>query len=209
VVASAKRAKQRSHPAGPFSILDTDPPPVAMFRLYDRWEWILCDEAPFETFAVYVRTSISNDEQEHLRRRHDQLRQEYTEAWNALPPEQRDMGDSPHDRELAMLAPYVRAWTAQARDLDTGEWVNVPPPADVGRDAFRAIPDELTSWIVRLVLEGYMIAGKAVVLRKPSRNTGVSSSPQQNPEDESPMDSTTGPTPQDPSNTPSPSDSTD
>lgn len=46
-----------------------------------------------------------------------------------------------------VLAPHVRAWNALGIDPTTGEAVPVPPPAEAGPDAFRAIDAALTVWL--------------------------------------------------------------
>jgi hypothetical protein len=45
------------------------------------------------------------------------------------------------------LAWRVKSWNAVALDLATNEYVPVPPPAEVGIDAFRVIDPALTSLI--------------------------------------------------------------
>jgi hypothetical protein len=45
------------------------------------------------------------------------------------------------------IARFVVAWNATAVDLRTGEERPVPPPAELGRDAFRVLPLEVGIWL--------------------------------------------------------------
>jgi hypothetical protein len=52
-----------------------------------------------------------------------------------------------------LIAPWVVAWNAVARDEITGEWVDVPPPAEAGPDAFKTQHTRITqfiAWCIRL-----------------------------------------------------------
>lgn len=45
------------------------------------------------------------------------------------------------------LTPRVVAWNAMALDKASGEYVAVPPPAEVGESAFRVVDSVITSWL--------------------------------------------------------------
>lgn len=46
-----------------------------------------------------------------------------------------------------VMAPHVRAWNLLARDMGSGEIVAVPPPAEAGPDALRAIDHASALWL--------------------------------------------------------------
>lgn len=48
---------------------------------------------------------------------------------------------------MPIVAPLVTAWNAEARDLNTGEWVPVPPPAVGGVDSLISQPSIVTTWL--------------------------------------------------------------
>jgi hypothetical protein len=53
----------------------------------------------------------------------------------------------------AIINPWVIAWNAMGQDRDTGEWVPVPPPAEIGEDAFKSQRTQVTlfiAWCIRL-----------------------------------------------------------
>jgi hypothetical protein len=89
---------------------DLDRP--APYRVADRKEWIVCDEPGLDGFAILVRTSITNAEQQALVDEYNRITGPYSEAWDALPPEERDMEQSPWRKEKALIAPYVHDWNA-------------------------------------------------------------------------------------------------
>lgn len=62
-------------------------------------------------------------------------------------------------RKLATyVAPYVRSWNATARNLDTGTYEPLPPPAEAGPDVFFAAPLRLLQWIA-LMLQAIHLQG--------------------------------------------------
>lgn len=46
-----------------------------------------------------------------------------------------------------IIAPHVRDWNLLGQDLESGEVVKVPPPAEAGPDAFKVLDAGLTFWI--------------------------------------------------------------
>lgn len=46
------------------------------------------------------------------------------------------------------ISPRVLSWNAEAFDMASGSWVPVPPPAEIGADAFRAVDSVITSWLL-------------------------------------------------------------
>lgn len=45
------------------------------------------------------------------------------------------------------IAPYVLAWNAMARNVETGEYEPVPPPAEAGPDVFQLVPPDVTVFL--------------------------------------------------------------
>lgn len=45
------------------------------------------------------------------------------------------------------IAPWVLAWNCEALDLKTGQMMPVPPPAEMGADAFRVVDWLIAPWI--------------------------------------------------------------
>lgn len=45
------------------------------------------------------------------------------------------------------IAPFVVGWNALGRNSETGEYEPVPPPAEVGADALRAIEPSVAIWL--------------------------------------------------------------
>lgn len=46
-----------------------------------------------------------------------------------------------------VITPHVRAWNAMGQDPETGEWKPVPPPSEIGRDAFRLVAPIISNWL--------------------------------------------------------------
>ena len=99
-----------------------------------RYRWVECDWFSGETvegeealppFRAEVRTNQTWDELAEL----------------DLKPEQTN------GERWALIAPHVRNWNLLARDLETGEIVQVPPPAEAGPDAFKALEPALYLWL--------------------------------------------------------------
>jgi hypothetical protein len=153
---------------------DLDRP--APYRVAQSKEWIVCDEPGMEGFAILVRTSITNAEQQELVDEHDRITSTYAEAWDKLPPEERDMDQSPRWREKVLLAPHVLDWNAVGVDAKEKE-KPIPPPAVAGADAFKAISVQELGWITSVVLVGYLVLGKVRKLPSKSGATGDTSAP--------------------------------
>ena len=45
------------------------------------------------------------------------------------------------------ICPHVRAWNARGIDQETGELRPIPPPAEIGADAFRAVRPAVLVWL--------------------------------------------------------------
>lgn len=134
------------------------PPPPGWYIVADAKEWIACDDPELPGiagFAVYVRTSMTKREQRDLQEAHAEI-VEYGKTW--VPGD--DGGDTPHRRERALVAPYILAWNALGTNAE-GEQVPVPLPKDVGIDAFDCIDEDAVRWVIRVLLVGYIITGKA------------------------------------------------
>ena len=60
---------------------------------------------------------------------------------------------APFSQIWEQISPWVLAWNAVARDVITGEWTSVPPPAEIGPDAFKTQRTQVTqfiAWCIRL-----------------------------------------------------------
>ena len=53
---------------------------------------------------------------------------------------------------MPLIAPHVTAWNAEARDLVTGEWLPVPPPAEAGVDALKTQASVVITWLAVALL---------------------------------------------------------
>lgn len=129
------------------------------FRIGERYEWVTADDESLSGLAIYVRTSITNDERDALQDKHDAIL-EYNVAWAALSAQERAGQESPRDREWTLIAPYVKDWNVVGIDVDGNE-SPLPPPAVAGADVFHAVTPEITAWITRVLLLGYRFTGKA------------------------------------------------
>lgn len=140
----------------------------APFVVHEQWDWITCDRPGLTGFAILVRTSLTNQERDALIEQHNAII-EYREAQNALPENERNHDDTPRDREWRMLAPLIREWNAVGIDAETGEQRPLPPPALAGPAAFEAMLFDASSWMMEVVVYGYVVTGKAGEWRPKSR----------------------------------------
>ena len=94
-----------------------------------RYRWVECEFTRGadgdEPFRALVRSNLTWGEIADLE---DVRSRTWTELW-------------------ALMAPYVAEWNALGRDPD-GNALPVPPPAEGGPDAFRAIDASLTLWLM-------------------------------------------------------------
>ncbi len=67
-----------------------------------------------------------------------------------------------------LITPYVRNWNAGEIDED-GNAVNAAPPMVAGVDAFEAIDNTMTQWIVRTLLQAYR-GGKGLSSSSPTHD---------------------------------------
>lgn len=197
-----KRSSRTANPTGValFPPADRPTPPGGFFAVPHRYEWIECELEGFEGFAIYVRTSITNAEQRILTEQHDEI-VTYYDTFFKLPPEDRDYSDGPREREKVLMAPLIVDWNAKAINAETGELELMEPPSVAGPGQLDAIYDEMVNWMLRTVLGGYVLTGKAVAW-KPRRERGGTTP-------ETPADPEPSPSSPDPSSaTPSESTST-
>lgn len=152
----------------------------APYRVADKREWIVSEEEDSAGFAILVRTGITNAEQQSLLDRHNEIAGRYSEEWNAQPPEERDLSQSPRAKELELLTPYVLDWNATAPNAD-GEWVELAAPAINGPAVWDFVTEPERSFCTRVVLNGYLILGKAMQLRRRLSATGDLSDPEPAP----------------------------
>lgn len=122
-----------------------------------RSVWVVSEEPATEGLAILVPAGIPIAE----------MRQ-YREQWDEIAAlingdrakGKRKGGEADADRPdpnglmLRLIAPYVLDWTATATDADSGEAVPVPPPAESGEDALRALSVADLDWIVRRISNG-------------------------------------------------------
>lgn len=142
----------------------------APYRVADRRRWIVSDEPDTAGLAVLVRAGITNLERDRLQEAHAEIAED-SDDWGDLEPAAREArqaaGDTPRDREWALLAPYVLGWNAVGLTPE-GEERPLPPPAEAGPAAFAAVAVPELSWIIKTVLLGYRFTGKAGGFRLPS-----------------------------------------
>ena len=129
------------------------------FSFAPRLSWHTSDIEGMEEFAIYARRDITMREREELMTAHRAI-VDYEVAYLRPDFKERDPGDTPRRREMAMVAPWVVEWNAVGIDADGNE-VALPPPSVAGPDAFLAIDNAAYDWIVRYLLLGYKSSGKA------------------------------------------------
>ena len=144
----------------------------APYRVAERKEWIVCDELDLEGFAILVRTSITNAEQASLRARNDEIEGAISEAYWTLPPEGRDLDQSPWAMQKRLMAPYILDWNAEGQDMASGEWRPLPAPAEAGAEIFEAVTFREALWCFEVCIGGYYLTGKAGPWRSRSSDAG-------------------------------------
>lgn len=58
-----------------------------------------------------------------------------------------DIFNTPFGQLYRHVCPRVRAWNARGIDQETGRLRLVPPPAEIGADAFRAVKPTIMLWL--------------------------------------------------------------
>lgn len=157
------------------------PPPPGWFVVADDHDWIVCDDPDIPDqhgLAIYVRTSITNREQQRLHERHAEIT-EYATAWRES--DNPDWDDTPDSRLRALVAPYVVGWNARGYNEES-VIVDLPPPAEAGPEIFDAIKYEAWRWIFQVVLYGYLATGKAGGWQRPSTEPGDTPEPSATPD---------------------------
>lgn len=71
----------------------------------------------------------------------------------------------------AVICPQVIAWNAHALDMATGDYVPVPPPAEIGQDALRAVDPLITSWLAWELGRSHLGGAEREGKSKPSDDT--------------------------------------
>lgn len=69
------------------------------------------------------------------------------------------------------IAPYVVAWDFEAVNIETGETVAVPPPAEAGPDVFELLPNTVGTEIVMWLRTPWVMTVNAKKALKPSTST--------------------------------------
>lgn len=99
-----------------------------------RYRWVTCEwtgedgddpDNPAEPFRAEIRTNLTWGEIDTIDLSGGLT---YAQLWD-------------------VLAPHVRAWNALGRNVETDGIEPVPPPAEAGPEAFRAIEPGLTMWL--------------------------------------------------------------
>ena len=70
----------------------------------------------------------------------------------------------------AVLTPRVREWNAMALDLGSGDYAPVPPPAEIGEQAFRVVDPIITTWLA-FALKQAALGGDLKKDKTPSAST--------------------------------------
>lgn len=104
-------------------------------------EPVVFDLSMFQEPKHYVWREIEREGQEPLRVKMQDLSIRQTNAipWGLSVP-LRDAFEA--------VAPYVVEWNFEAVNLETGETVSVPPPAEVGWEVFELLPNPVAGAIV-------------------------------------------------------------
>jgi hypothetical protein len=64
-------------------------------------------------------------------------------------------GDESYNDLWDAIGPMVRAWNALGLDIRTGEYRPVPPPAEIGREAFAAVDPLIGIWLGQMLKQTY------------------------------------------------------
>jgi hypothetical protein len=67
----------------------------------------------------------------------------------------RNSATTTYTEVFELIAPFVVAWNAMAFDRASGELAPVPPPAEVGVDAFRAVDPLISNWLLLEIAQAY------------------------------------------------------
>lgn len=64
-------------------------------------------------------------------------------------------GESSYQDLWNVISAHIRSWNALGLDVTTGEYKPVPPPAEIGIDAFRAVDPLIGIWIASMLKQTY------------------------------------------------------
>jgi hypothetical protein len=64
--------------------------------------------------------------------------------------------ETTYNELFAAVSPHVIAWNAVAFDQVSGDYVPVPPPAEIGADALKTQEPFVTIWLAREIELGYI-----------------------------------------------------
>jgi hypothetical protein len=136
------------------------------YRAIPQFRVECCPEDGYEDFCAEVRNNLTNAERDRFEEGHEAILA-YDKVWKETPVEDRDDRDTPKRRELALIAPFVRAWNVQGVDAVSGELKPVPPPAEGGVDVFDLVEYPASEWLRHTVLSGFLSGlGCAAVSRR-------------------------------------------
>jgi hypothetical protein len=64
-------------------------------------------------------------------------------------------GESSYQELWTVIAPHVRSWNALGLDVTTGTYQPVPPPGEIGIEAFRAVDPLIGIWVGTMLKQTY------------------------------------------------------
>jgi hypothetical protein len=64
-------------------------------------------------------------------------------------------GEASYQELWTVIAPHVRSWNALGLDVTTGTYQPVPPPAEIGIEAFRAVDPLIGIWLGTMLKQTY------------------------------------------------------
>ncbi len=107
--------------------MDDRPPP---FVRPHRWRWAACSLPGLDALRVEIRANLTYAELRMV-----------------------EGAFATVDALFVAMAPHVRAWNVGTIDPETGESRLVAPPATAGPGAFFQVPEAVTDWIRRCLVD--------------------------------------------------------
>jgi hypothetical protein len=80
------------------------------------------------------------------------------------------------DTTRTAIAPYVVDWNCEAIDLVTGKAMPVPPPAEIGADAFRAVDWQVAAWLAATLKTIHRTDPALLEKKEPTESTPATAS---------------------------------
>lgn len=114
------------------------PEPMSGYRVRPRYRTVVCDWGTPEDgelpFTATIRTNLTFDQLNAIPGGEGVT---FAEIWNEIHP-------------------YVKDWNLVGENLATGAIERVPPPAEAGPEAFRALDAELNIWLIAQVRTAHL-----------------------------------------------------